>query len=461
MAKKVRIERDALGNVEVPIEAYWGAQTARSIKNFQIGLEKMPKELVLAIVLIKKAAAITNASLGLLAKKKATAISKACDELIEGKFADHFPLVIWQTGSGTQTNMNVNEVIASRANEHLGHTRSTKAPVHANDDVNMSQSSNDVFPSAIHIAACFDIEKRLVPALKELHKVLLTKSKSFSKIIKTGRTHLMDAAPLTLGQEFSGYASQVATGTKVLEDSLKELRGLALGATAVGTGINAPKQFGKSIAKTLSTLTKSRFYEADNSFSALATSDAIVTTSSSIKRLACSLYKIANDIRWMASGPRAGLAELMLPENEPGSSIMPGKVNPTQSEALMMVATQVFGLDTSISFAATQGNFELNVMRPLMAYNLLRSIHLLTDAVTSFTNNCLRDLKPNLKQIQANLNKSLMLATALNPVIGYDKAAQVVRKAHQEDKTLKEVVLELKLLTEKEFDKLVDPSKMC
>ncbi len=461
MAKKMRIELDALGEVEVPAHAYYGSQTARSLENFKIGSETMPIELIYALCLIKKAAAITNEEYGLLPRKKVKAIIQACNEILEGKFNDQFPLVIWQTGSGTQTNMNVNEVIATRANELLTKKRTSKQPVHPNDDVNRSQSSNDVFPSAIHIAASFDIENRLLVALRSLEKALKEKSIKFKKIIKTGRTHLMDASPLTLGQEFSGYSQQVASGIKVLKESLKELHGLALGATAVGTGINAPKNFGKAIAATLSKLTKNRFVQAENLFSALSTSDAIVTASSSIKRVACTLYKIANDIRWMASGPRSGLGELELPANEPGSSIMPGKVNPTQSEALMMVATQIIGYDTSISIAATQGNFELNVMRPLMAYNLLRSIHLLTDAVTSFTERCLKGLRPNLARIQENLSRSLMLATALNPVIGYDKATKLVQKAHKENITLKEAAIALGLFTAQEFDRLVDPKKMC
>ncbi len=461
MAKKQRVERDSLGQVQVPLDAYWGAQTARSMQNFQIGSEKMPKELIAAICLIKKASALTNYQFGTLDKKKMQAICTAADEVLEGKFLEHFPLVIWQTGSGTQTNMNVNEVLATRANELLGHKRSTKHPVHPNDHVNMSQSTNDVFPSAIHIAACFDIEKRLFPAVKAMQKRLEAQAKAFSSIVKVGRTHLMDAAPLTLGQEFSGYASQIKTAYTSIKESLKELHELPLGATAVGTGINAPKGYKKAVCKTLSTLTKSRFIPAQNPFAALSASDAIVTTSASLKRLACALYKIANDIRLMASGPRCGLNELHLPENEPGSSIMPGKVNPTQSEALMMVATQIIGFDTAITVAATAGNFELNVMRPLMAYNLLRSIHILTDAVTSFLEHCLKGLSPNKKRIQEYLSRSLMHATALNPIIGYDKAAQAVRKAHLEDKTLKAACLELGFLSEKEFDTYTNPAKLC
>lgn len=461
MAKKFRAEKDSLGTIEVPQDAYWGAQTARSLQNFEIGIEKMPKELILAICLIKKACAITNCEFGLLDKKKMKAITATCDELLAGSLSDQFPLVIWQTGSGTQTNMNVNEVIATRANELLTDKKNSKHPIHPNDDVNRSQSSNDVFPSAIHIAACFEIESQLLKALEKLHKALEAKREAFRSIIKVGRTHLMDAAPLTLGQEFSGYASQIKSGIKCLQYSVKELHGLALGGTAVGTGINSPAHFGKAVCKTLSTLTNHHFYTCDNTFAALSTSDAILTTSSAIKRLACTLYKIANDIRWMASGPRCGLGELFLPENEPGSSIMPGKVNPTQCEALMMVATQIIGLDTAITMAATQGNFELNVMRPLMAYNLLRSIHLLTTALASFTDKCLVGLTANSTKIDTHLNNSLMLATALNPHIGYDNAAKLVQKAYKEDKSLKSAGLELGLFTAEEYDNIVDPAKMC
>ncbi|MCE5294362.1 MAG: class II fumarate hydratase [Chlamydiales bacterium] len=461
MAKKTRVEKDSLGEVVVPLDVYWGAQTARSLLNFCIGSDTMPRELILAIVLLKKSAALTNHKLKLLDKKKMQAIVSACDEILNGKFADQFPLVIWQTGSGTQTNMNVNEVISTRANELLGHKNSTKFPIHPNDDVNMSQSSNDVFPSAIHIAACFEIEQKLINALTTLQKALDAKAKSFKKIIKVGRTHLMDATVLTLGQEFSGYVYQVASGIAALKASLNELHSLAIGATAVGTGINAPKDFGKAICKTLSSLSKSTFIPQENPFAALSTSDACVTTSSAIKRLGCTLFKIANDIRWMGSGPRCGLGELILPENEPGSSIMPGKVNPTQSEALMMVSTQIIGLDAAITMAASQGNFELNVMRPLIAYNLLQEIRLLTDAAASFTKNCILGLKANTRKIKAHLDSSLMHATALNPHIGYDKAAAIVRKAHQEEKTIKAAGIELGHFTEKQFDTMINHEDMC
>lgn len=460
MKKKIRLENDSLGNVEVPIDAYWGAQTARSMQNFRIGVEKMPQELILALVLIKKAACLTNYKLKLLSKSKMQAILAACDEILSGSLSDQFPLVVWQTGSGTQTNMNVNEVIATRANELLSGKRSTKHPIHPNDDVNMSQSSNDVFPSAIHIATCLEIEKTLLAVLKDLEKNLKHHAAAFGRILKVGRTHLMDAAPLTLGQEFSGYADQVASSRLVIKESLKELHYLALGGTAVGTGLNAPKDFGKLVCKELTALTGFTFRPAKNAFAALGASDAIVTCSAALKRLGCALYKIANDIRWMASGPRCGLGELNLPENEPGSSIMPGKVNPTQCEALMMVATQIVGFDMAISMAATQGNFELNVMRPLMAYDLLRSIHLLTNAAKSFDENCIRGLKANVDRIQHHLSRSLMQATALNPVIGYDKAAEIVRKAQREDKTLKKAALELGYLTEAEFEKFVNPELM-
>lgn len=460
MKEKTRIEKDTLGEVLVPYQAYWGAQTARSLANFRIGHEKMPQELILALVLIKKAAANANFKLKLLSSEKNRAISKACDEVLQGLFADQFPLSLWQTGSGTQTNMNVNEVIANRANEHLGFKRGLKKPVHPNDDVNLSQSSNDVFPSAIHIAACLDIQRLLLPTLDRLHKTLKKLSRGFDKIIKVGRTHLMDAAPLTLGQEFSGYASQIGACLAAIKSCLPELHQLALGGTAVGTGLNSPKAFAPLACKYLSEYTGLRFKKADNSFASLAASDGCITASASLKRLACALFKIANDIRWMASGPRSGIGELLLPENEPGSSIMPGKVNPTQCEALMMCATQVIGFDVAVSMAGAQGNFELNVMRPLIAYNLLRSIHLLHTSISSFEEKCLLGLQPNRRRISELLSRSLMQATALNPVIGYDKAAQIVRKAHKEDKTLKQAAKELGHLSESLFDSITDPKKM-
>jgi fumarate hydratase class II len=438
-----RKEKDSMGEVLVPDTAYWGAQTERSLDNFKIGREKMPQELILSLVLIKKAAANANYNFKLLPLKKMRAINKACDEILHGKLLDQFPLVVWQTGSGTQSNMNVNEVIANRANEFLGEPKGTKSPIHPNDDVNMSQSSNDVFPSAIHIAAFIQCVTKLLPALDTLHKILNEKSIEFQKINKVGRTHLMDATNLSLGQEFSGYAAQVDKGRKMVKESLKELRELALGGTAVGTGLNAPKGFGKEISGIISELTGHTFSPAKNYFKALASSDELVMLSGALKTLATNLYKIANDIRWMASGPRCGLGELLLPENEPGSSIMPGKVNPTQSEALMMVCIQVMGNDAAIGFANSQGNFELNVCRPLIAYNLLQSIDLLAESIKSFSKNCARGIKPNTKRIQEHLNRSLMQATALNPIIGYDAAAKLVQKAHHEDLTLQEAAARL------------------
>jgi fumarate hydratase class II len=459
-ALKMREETDALGSVFVPVECYWGAQTARSLTNFQVGEEKMAKSLIFAMVTIKKACALANNQLKLLSEKKTKAICATCDEILAGGLSDQFPLSVWQTGSGTQTNMNVNEVIASRANERLGAAKGTKFPIHANDDVNRSQSSNDVFPSAIHIAACLEITNQLLPVLFSLYKSLDACAKKFANLVKVGRTHLMDAVPITLGQEFSGYAAQVKASTASLTQSLEELRGLALGATAVGTGLNAPKHFDKLVSSLISDCCHFSFRPAKNMFAALAASDAVVTTSSALKRLACSLYKIANDIRWLASGPRCGLGEIMLAENEPGSSIMPGKVNPTQCEALLMVSMQVIGADSIISFAATQGNFELNVARPVIAHNLLQSIRLLTDAARSFDLNCVKTIRANKKRIEQLVEMSLMNATALNPIIGYDAASKIVRKAHSEGKTLKEAAIELGLLSEKEFMEIVDPAKM-
>lgn len=456
----MREETDSLGTVLVPSECYWGAQTGRSLANFQIGEEKMPKSVILALVTIKKASAFTNCQLERLSNKKMKAICAACDEILAGKLADQFPLSIWQTGSGTQTNMNVNEVIANRANERLGAPKGSKSPIHSNDDVNMSQSSNDVFPSAIHIAACLEISHTFLPALSSLQKSLESCKKKFASIVKVGRTHLMDAVPVTLGQEFSGYAAQISASSDALKQSLKELSSLALGGTAVGTGLNAPKNFGKLVASAISDYSDYRFHQAENLFASLAASDAIVTTSSALKRIACSLYKIANDIRWLSSGPRCGLGEISLAENEPGSSIMPGKVNPTQCEALMMVSMQVIGADSIISFAATQGNFELNVARPVIGYNLLQSIRLLAEAIKSFDVNCVKTIRANKKRIQELLDLSLMNATALNPVVGYDAASKIVRKAHVEGKTLKQAAIELGLLNEKEFTAIIDPSKM-
>ncbi len=457
---KTRIERDSLGEVHVPADKYYGAQTERSRENFLIGGEKMPIEVIHALAIIKKAAAIVNSELGLLPKEKRDLIVRAADEVVLGKWNEHFPLVVWQTGSGTQTNMNVNEVISNRAIELAGGKLGTKEPIHPNDHVNMSQSSNDAFPSAMHISATLLIRKKLLPHLNTLREALKAKAGEFREIIKTGRTHLMDAAPLTLGQEFSGYAAQIEYGIKAIEKGLKGLSELALGGTAVGTGLNAPPKFGEKIAAEISELTGEHFVSAANKFQALSSQDAILEMSGTLRTLAASLMKIANDIRWSGSGPRCGLAELFLPANEPGSSIMPGKVNPTQSEALTMVAIQVIGNDMKIAFAGSQGNFQLNVFMPLIIFNLIQSIHLLGDSSINFTKKCIVGLKPNLKKIKENLDRSLMLATALNQEIGYDKASQIVKKAYTEDITLKDAALKLGLLTAKRFDEIVDPKKM-
>ena len=451
---KKRIEKDSLGEVEVPADKYYGAQTQRSMLNFPIGQEKMPIEVIYAIAVVKKAAAIVNEELGLLTKKKRDLIVVVCDEIISGKLDAHFDLVVWQTGSGTQTNMNVNEVISNRASEIA------KILLHPNDDVNKSQSSNDVFPTAMHIAATIAIEKKLLPSLKILLKGFEDKAKEFKTIVKMGRTHLMDAAPLTLGQEFSGYASQIQHGIQAIENALKHLSELALGGTAVGTGLNTHPKYAKRAAEVISTITGQHFISAPNKFEALASNDAVVEMSGALRRVACSFMKIANDIRWMASGPRSGLGEITIPENEPGSSIMPGKINPTQSEAMTMVCVQVMGNDAAIGFAGALGNFELNVFKPVMIYNLLQSVRLLGDVALNFHNKCLIGIQPNHARIQALLNNSLALGAALNPVIGYDKATKVVQKAHKENTTLKEAALALGFLSAEEFDKAVDPLKM-
>jgi fumarate hydratase class II len=460
MSQQFRIEKDSLGEIQVPAHCYYGAQTARSLLNFPIGQERMPIEVIRALAIIKRAAAQVNCDLGILPKDKRDLIIAAADEVIAGKFDEQFPLSVWQTGSGTQTNMNVNEVISNRAIEMTGGKLGSKTPIHPNDDVNKSQSSNDVFPSAMHIAALLDVHKELIPGLKKLHQGLKDKAHEFRAIVKIGRTHLMDATPLTLGQEFSGYASQIEHGLKALEHSIGHISELALGGTAVGTGINAPAEYPKRIADEISRITGYPFVTAPNKFEALASNDAIVEISGALKRIACSYMKIANDIRWLASGPRSGIGEILLPENEPGSSIMPGKVNPTQSESMTMVAIQVLGNDATIGFAGSQGNFELNVFKPLMAYNLIQSIRLLTDVAVNFTDKCLSGIKPNLPRIQEHLNNSLMLATALNPIIGYDKAAKVVQKAYKENTTLKQAALALNVMTEAEFDAAMDPRKM-
>ncbi len=455
-----RKEVDSLGEIWVPAHKHYGAQTQRSLENFLIGEEKMPIQMIYAIAIIKKAAAIVNADLGLLDEKKKKVIVEVCDEIIEGKLDEHFDLVVWQTGSGTQTNMNVNEVISNRAIEKLGGVMGSKSPIHPNDDVNKSQSSNDVFPSAMNIAATLSIQKKLIPALKKLESGCEKKVEEFADIIKIGRTHLMDASPMTLGQEFSGYASQVSHGIKAIKNTLEALSELAIGGTAVGTGLNTHPEYSQKMVETISNITGFLFISAPNKFEALAANDAVVGSSGALKRIACSFMKIANDIRLLASGPRSGFGELILPVNEPGSSIMPGKVNPTQSEAMTMVATQVMGNDVAIGIAGSLGTFELNVFKPLMIYNLLQSIRLLGDVAISFHDNCLEGIVPNRKRIQEHLNNSLMLATALNPVIGYDLASKVVSKAYEEDKTLKQAAVEMGVLTPEEFDQVVDPKKM-
>ena len=457
---KDRIEKDSMGEVRVASDKYWGSQTQRSYENFRIGREVMPIEMIHALAIVKKGAAIVNAELGILAKEKKELICDVCDEIISGKLDAHFPLSVWQTGSGTQTNMNLNEVISNRAIEKMGGCMGSKSPIHPNDDVNKSQSSNDVFPTAMHISAVLEIRKRLLPHLSALYEGFEKKAREFSDIVKVGRTHLMDAAPVTLGQEFSGYAAQIKQAIHAIQSAIDPLYEIALGGTAVGTGLNAPKGFAQRAAEVISVLTGVPFITAPNKFAALAAHDGIVGMSGALRQTAVAYLKIANDIRWLASGPRCGIGEIFLPENEPGSSIMPGKVNPTQSEGMTMVAVQVMGNDTAISFAGSQGNFELNVFKPVMIYNLLQSIHLLGDMALSFTTKCLNGIKPNLKKISENLNNSLMLATALNTEIGYDKAAQIVKKAYHEDISLKEASIELGYLTAVRFDQIVDPKKM-
>lgn len=449
-----------MGEVRVRADRYWGAQTQRSLENFRIGHELMPIEVVHALALVKKASAFVNQEFGLLSEAKRELIVAAADEVIQGKLDSHFPLSVWQTGSGTQTNMNVNEVISNRAIEIAGGVKGSKDPIHPNDDVNKSQSSNDSFPTAMHIAAVLEIRKKLLPKLSSFFQHLEEKAHAFREIVKVGRTHLMDAAPVTLGQEFSGYAAQVSQAIIGVQTALDPLYELALGGTAVGTGLNAPNGFGKRAGEMIAELTKEPFISAPNKFAALASHDSVVATSAALRQVAIVFLKIANDIRWLASGPRSGIGEILLPENEPGSSIMPGKVNPTQCEGMTMVAAQVLGNDSTIAFAGSQGNFELNVYKPVMIYNLLQSIHLLGDAAENFTQKCLKGIEPNRKRISENLQKSLMLATALNPVIGYDKAAQVVKKAYHEDITLKEAAVKLGFLTPESFDEIVDPRKM-
>lgn len=455
-----RIEKDSLGKVNVANDRYWGAQTQRSLQNFKIGNEHFPREFIRAYGILKKAAATVNESFGNLNSEIASTIRNAADEVVEGKLDDHFPLVVWQTGSGTQTNMNVNEVIANRAIEMLGGELGSKDPVHPNDHVNMSQSTNDTFPSTINIAAVETVAHQLIPALEKLQKSLAAKADEFHDIIKLGRTHLQDATPLSLGQEFSGYASMVDHGITRVKNAIEHCYELAMGGTAVGTGINSVAGFGEAAAKEISNLTGLPFVTALNKFEALGGQDSIVELSSALKTVAVSLNKIANDIRWLGSGPRSGIGEINLPTNEPGSSIMPGKVNPTQAEAMTMVCTQVIGNDITITMAGASGNFELNVYRPVIAFNIIQSIRLLSEVSVSFADNCVDGIEANEDRIHSNLHNSLMLVTALNPHIGYDKAAEVAKKAHKENTTLKEAIIDLGYMSGDDFDKLVQPRDM-
>ncbi|MDP5276778.1 class II fumarate hydratase [Chengkuizengella axinellae] len=454
-----RIEKDSMGEIKVPINKLWGSQTQRSRENFNIGTELMPLELIKAFIILKKSAAISNHKLGKLSNEKVEAIIKACDEVLSDKWDDHFPLVVWQTGSGTQTNMNVNEVIANRGNQLL-QKDNLKVALHPNDDVNMSQSSNDTFPTALHIASVVEIENKLLPVLKELKTVFSEKARQFADIVKIGRTHLQDATPVTLGQEISGWHHMLEINEKMILESIQYLKELAIGGTAVGTGLNADPQFGDMVAKEISDMLHSDFTSAPNKFHALTSHDQIVYAHGALKALAADLMKIANDVRWLASGPRCGIGEIHIPENEPGSSIMPGKVNPTQCEALTMVAAQVIGNDVTIGVAASQGNFELNVFKPVIIYNFLQSVRLLTDSMKSFNEKCVVGIEPNVDQIRYNLHNSLMLVTALNPHIGYDNAAKIAKLAHKDGITLKEAAIRSGLLTESEFNEFVNPNNM-
>lgn len=458
-----RIEKDTMGDVKVPAEKYWGAQTERSRNNFKIGNEaSMPLEIIYGFAYLKKAAAHTNCELGVLSKEKRDLISKVCDEILEGKHDDQFPLVIWQTGSGTQSNMNCNEVIANRAHViNGGSLEDSEKSVHPNDDVNKSQSSNDTFPTGMHIAAYKMIVETTIPGIEQLRNTLAKKKDEFMNVVKIGRTHLMDATPLTLGQEFSGYVSQLDHGLKALNNTLSHLSELALGGTAVGTGINTPEGYSELVAKYIADFTRLPFITAENKFEALAAHDAIVETHGSLKQLAVSLNKIANDIRLLASGPRSGIGEIIIPSNEPGSSIMPGKVNPTQCEAITMVCAQVIGNDTAISVGGMQGHYELNVFKPVMASNLLQSARLIGEACISFEANCARGIEPNYDNLKKNLDNSLMLVTALNTKIGYEKAAKIAKTAHKNGTTLKEESINLGYLTSEEFDEWVKPEDMC
>ena len=460
MSEEYRIEKDTMGEVQVPKDRYYGAQSTRSLHNFNIGWETFPRELICAFGVLKKAAALANHACGVLSEDKLQLISQAADEVISGKLDAHFPLSVWQTGSGTQSNMNVNEVISNRAIEISGGILGSKSPIHPNDDVNKSQSSNDTFPTAMHISAALEIEQQLLPVLETLIATFDTKAKAFSNTVKIGRTHLMDATPVTVGQEFSGYVTQLKNAKQRIEQTLPSLKELAIGGTAVGTGLNTPEGYVDHVVKNISKLTGSTFTSAPNKFEALSAHDSMVFTSGALKVLAGSLFKIANDIRWSASGPRCGFGELIIPSNEPGSSIMPGKVNPTQCEALTMIAVQVMGNDATIGFAGASGNFQLNVYNPVMIYNLLQSIRLLHDGMRSFHDNCVVGIETNDAVIQKNLHNSLMLVTALNPYIGYDKAAKIAKKAYADGTTLKQAAMDLGFVTSEQFDSWVRPESM-
>jgi len=455
-----RIEKDTLGEVKVPADRYWGAQTERSRQNFKIGGQRMPIEVIYSFAVLKKAAALVNAELAGLDREKADLIGRVCDEILDGRLSDHFPLVVWQTGSGTQTNMNVNEVIANRASEITGNPRGSKAPIHPNDDVNKSQSSNDTFPTAMHIAAYGKLTDHTLPALRSLREALAAKSREFAGVVKIGRTHLMDATPLTLGQEFGGYATQVTKSIEAVENALPHLAELALGGTAVGTGLNAPVGFDVKVAEKISELTGNPFRTADDKFEGLSANDAVVEASGALKRVAVALMAVANNIRLLGSGPRSGIGEIRLPENEPGSSIMPGKVNPTQAEALTMVCAQVIGNDTAVTVAGSHGHLQLNVFKPVMIYDLLSSAQLLGDACESFRVNCVEGIVADERRIRMHLDNSLMLVTALNTKIGYYKSAEIAQKAHKEGTTLKEAAVALGYLTAEEFDEAVVPEHM-
>ncbi|KAF1678354.1 class II fumarate hydratase [Bacillus mexicanus] len=454
-----RIERDTMGEVKVPADKYWGAQTQRSKENFKIGSEKMPMRVVKAFAILKRSAALANKRLGNLDAEKAEAIAAVCDDVLKGKYDDNFPLVVWQTGSGTQSNMNMNEVVANRATALLNEKNSDQT-IHPNDDVNRSQSSNDTFPTAMHVAAVLSVYEQLVPALDQLRNTLDEKAKAYNDIVKIGRTHLQDATPLTLGQEISGWVYMLDRSKEMILEATDKMRALAIGGTAVGTGINAHPEFGELVSEEITKLTGQTFSSSPNKFHALTSHDEITYAHGALKSLAADLMKIANDVRWLASGPRCGIGEIVIPENEPGSSIMPGKVNPTQSEALTMIAAQIMGNDATIGFAASQGNFELNVFKPVIIYNFLQSVQLLSDGMNSFHDKCAVGIEPNKETIQENLSNSLMLVTALNPHIGYENAAKIAKLAHKEGLTLKEAALKLELLTEEQFNEMVKPEDM-